>query len=86
MKLTNTIVVTYRGTEHIIIPSKSLLNDLRGCGIPVAKGCLSGICGTCKITLKKGEVYYEGLPLAYVNEHEVLTCIARACSDIEIEL
>jgi ferredoxin len=84
-ELQGTITVKYKGKEYNLVPSTSLLQDLRACGIPVPSGCLQGICGVCKITLIKGEIHYNGIPLAYVSDQEVLTCIARARTDLEIE-
>lgn len=78
------ITVKYKGQDYHLVPSDSLLQDLRACGIPIPSGCLQGLCGACKIRLNKGEIHYNGVPLAYVNKQEVLTCIARACTDLDI--
>ncbi len=47
--------------------------------------CRHGICGICRCKIKKGLFSYQEIPVAFTNNNEILICIARANSDIEIE-
>lgn len=79
------VLIKYKNAAHRIVPSDCLLEDLKKLGIPVGSGCRVGICGICKIKVKSGEVEYDASPLAYLQEGEVLTCIGKIKSDLEIE-
>lgn len=49
--------------------------------------CRDGYCGACRITLNSGQVdYFNGEPLAYVSEGEILPCCCKPKGDIEITL
>lgn len=49
--------------------------------------CRDGYCGACRITLNSGEVdYFNGEPLAYVSEGEILPCCCKPKGDIDITL
>ncbi len=47
--------------------------------------CKSGLCGACKVKLKKGNVHYVDEPLGFTREGEILPCVCVADGDIEIE-
>lgn len=53
-------------------------------------GCKSGGCGSCRVRLKSGTVTYPFAPPALsqaeVDAGYILMCLARAASDLELEL
>lgn len=53
-------------------------------------GCQSGACGSCRVRLKAGAVEYPFAPPALskgeIDAGYILMCLARACSDLQIEL
>lgn len=75
------LTISYDDKLYQIVMSENLLNDLIKCNIPVRKGCLKGICGTCKVKLLEGKVKYLVTPLAFLKKDEVLTCISSADAD-----
>ena len=65
----------------------NLLECLEAANIEVHSHCRDGFCGVCRIKLKSGSInYYNGDPLAYVGENEILPCCCLPLSDIEIEV
>tara|TARA_R110002074_G_scaffold344039_2_gene514457 strand:+ start:1090 stop:1296 length:207 start_codon:yes stop_codon:yes gene_type:complete len=57
---------------------KTLLQELESKGVNVNPQCREGYCGSCRCKIAKGEVTYITEPIAYVNDDEVLPCIAKA--------
>lgn len=47
-------------------------------------GCRNGVCGSCSVRIKSGEVSYRNKPAAPVNEGEVLICCAVPANKTEI--
>ncbi|MBA5763599.1 2Fe-2S iron-sulfur cluster binding domain-containing protein [Vibrio sp. 404] len=66
-------------------PSNTLLETLENAGIEVEYNCRDGHCGACRCKLKSGEVEYVGFAMAYTQANEILPCITRAKSDVELE-
>ncbi|HAS64354.1 MAG TPA: (2Fe-2S)-binding protein [Vibrio sp.] len=66
-------------------PSNTLLETIENAGIEVEYNCRDGHCGACRCKLKSGEVEYVGFAMAYTQADEILPCITRAKSDIELE-
>ena len=66
-------------------PSNTLLETLENAGIEVEYNCRDGHCGACRCKLKSGEVEYVGFAMAYTQADEILPCITRAKSDVELE-
>jgi ferredoxin len=48
--------------------------------------CREGFCGTCRATMLYGNVVYAMEPLAFIDYDEILTCVARPISDVELEI
>lgn len=66
-----------------------LLNFLERQKVDINSSCRSGVCGTCEITLIKGEV--ESLKSDFLSEEDLkqgkkLSCISFPKSDLEIDL
>lgn len=63
-----------------------LLNQLEENGIRPTAHCRNGFCGCCRTKLISGKVEYIAEKLGYTKEDEILPCICKATSDIEIEV
>ncbi|KGQ71334.1 (2Fe-2S)-binding protein [Chelonobacter oris] len=63
----------------------SLLETLENNGIFHEYQCRSGYCGSCRVKLRQGKVSYTELPLAFLQQDEILLCCCRVESDLEIE-
>ena len=66
-------------------PSNTILETMESAGIIPEYNCRDGHCGSCRCKLVKGEVEYVGFAMAYTQDNEILPCICKAKSDIEIE-
>ncbi len=53
--------------------------------VPIPSGCLSGVCGSCKVKLLQGAIKYDRTISASLAENECLTCVARPTSDVVLE-
>lgn len=63
----------------------NILSALDRASIESESHCRAGFCGTCRVTLVRGQVRYPGgEPLGYVREGEILPCCCVPTSDIEI--
>ena len=59
-------------------PGKPLLNVLRESKIYVEAHCREGFCGACRTKMVSGEVHYENMPLACLNEGGDTALLLRA--------
>ncbi|GAK84561.1 ferredoxin [Vibrio ponticus] len=66
-------------------PSNTLLETMEQAGLEVEYNCRDGHCGACRCKLKSGDVEYVGFAMAYTQADEILPCITRAKSDVELE-
>ena len=64
----------------------SLLSFLEQQGIIHEYQCRSGYCGACRVKIKTGRVSYAKVPLAFLQQDEILLCCCRVESDLELEL
>lgn len=64
----------------------TLLESLEAQGIEPQYQCREGYCGSCRVQLLDGEVYYYEEPMAWVNNNEILTCCCIPKSDLKIKL
>lgn len=79
--------ITYQGQSLQYDDTIPLLDFLENNDIPIASSCRAGVCGTCEITLEKGEVF--SLPNEFLTEADKaegrrLSCICFPESDLEI--
>ncbi|WP_428774920.1 class I ribonucleotide reductase maintenance protein YfaE [Vibrio sp.] len=65
-------------------PSNTLLETMENAGLEPEYHCRDGHCGACRCKLVTGEVEYVGFAMAYTEAEEILPCICRAVTDIEI--
>ena len=64
----------------------SLLELAMANGIKARCGCRQGVCGTCAIALKGGEVDYERTPEKTPPAGKCLPCVARPQSDLVLDM
>ncbi|WP_151703561.1 2Fe-2S iron-sulfur cluster-binding protein [Nitrincola alkalilacustris] len=67
-----------------------LLALFKMAGLPVREACRNGNCGVCRCRLVSGEVDYRsrkvyGLREEEISEGFILTCIAHAVTDLELD-
>ncbi len=63
----------------------SLLEFAEANGLHPKFGCRAGACGTCKVSLKKGEVAYTTAPAADPGSGKALLCCSLPKGDLEID-
>ncbi|GAB5404288.1 MAG: FAD-binding oxidoreductase [Aureliella sp.] len=66
-------------------PDQSIWELARESGVEIPSGCLSGVCGCCRVKLLEGEVAYDRNVSLELGEDECLSCVARPCGDISID-
>ncbi|MFH0261607.1 class I ribonucleotide reductase maintenance protein YfaE [Vibrio barjaei] len=66
-------------------PSNTVLETMEQAGLEPEYNCRDGHCGSCRCTLVSGEVEYVGFAMAYTQGNEILPCICRAKTDIELD-
>ncbi len=66
-------------------PQQSLWELARSAGVELPSGCLSGVCGCCKVKLLQGSVRYDREISHALDKQECLACVARPTSDIVID-
>lgn len=54
--------------------------------VHIPSGCLSGVCGSCRVKLLQGTVQYDRKVAASLADDECLTCVARPASDVVLEV
>ncbi|MEH0689136.1 2Fe-2S iron-sulfur cluster binding domain-containing protein [Vibrio cholerae] len=64
--------------------SNTILETLEQAGLEPEYNCRDGHCGACRCTLVSGEVEYVGFAMAYTQGDEILPCICKAKSDVEV--
>lgn len=66
-------------------PSNTILETMEKAGIEPEYNCRDGHCGACRCKLVSGEVEYVGFAMAYTQTGEILPCISKAKSDVQLE-
>jgi len=77
------------GAEVEVEHGATLVDALEGAGVPIIAACRSGICGSCKCKVTKGEVQsasQETLTPDEIEQGYVLACSSTVQSSIEVEL
>jgi ferredoxin len=83
-------IISIYSTNLKIVSKKnksSLLNILLKNNIKINYQCRDGYCGTCKVILITGKIYYfPKSPLAMLQKNEIVSCCCIVLSDIQIKL
>lgn len=66
-------------------PEQSLWELARENQVEIPSGCLSGVCGCCRVKLLKGSVEYDRTISLELGADECLTCVARPTTDVVID-
>ena len=67
-------------------PEQSLWELAQANEILIPSGCLSGVCGSCRVKLLKGTVQYDRQISEGLAGDECLTCVARPTSDVALDV
>lgn len=65
-------------------PSNTLLETMEQAGLEPEYNCRDGHCGACRCTLASGEVEYVGFAMAFTQRDEILPCICKAKTALEL--
>ncbi len=66
-------------------PDQSLWELARENQVEIPSGCLSGVCGCCRVRLLAGEVAYDREIAIELADNECLACVARPKTDCRID-
>ena len=84
------VTISNRGNAtYKVDPKKPLLDSLREQGVDLPYGCKYGGCITCAAKLTSGSIDQRrqvALNNRQINDGYVILCVARATSDITLEI
>ena len=66
-------------------PDQSVWELAKANQIELPSGCLSGVCGICRVKLSSGQVQYDRQIGVELASGECLTCVARPTTDLVLE-
>ena len=66
-------------------PDQSIWELAKANQIELPSGCLSGVCGSCRVKLVSGQVHYDRQISVELASGECLTCVARPSTDLVLE-
>lgn len=72
-------------SEFRLPKNANLLEALEKTGHAVEYQCKSGYCGSCRLKLRSGSVDYAEMPMAFIQNGEILPCCCRVLTDIELD-
>lgn len=88
--MSHTVKVEPSGRSFSVDNDETVLDAALRQGLALQYGCRGGACGACKGKILTGEVRYDDEPMALSEEDSeeggVLTCVAKASSDLVLEL
>lgn len=87
---TEGFTVSFKGSDVTLrcAEGTTVLQAARASGVRIPAACESGLCGTCKVMKRKGEVTMEhngGILDDEIEEGYILACCSRPLGDVEIE-
>ncbi len=65
--------------------SQTILDAMETNGLEAEYHCRDGHCGACRCKLVSGEIETVGFAMAYTQPDEILPCISKAKTNIEVE-
>lgn len=87
---TYTLRLRPQGVSLQVAPGATLLESVLAAGIAAPHSCTMGYCGSCRGALRAGVIAYPSGQLmdaaAENAPDEIMLCIARPRSDLEVEL
>lgn len=72
-------------TVHWQDAEQSLWELAKANQLEIPSGCLSGVCGSCRVKLISGQVEYDRQIGVELADGDCLTCVARPVSDLVLE-
>ncbi|MEM8733319.1 MAG: 2Fe-2S iron-sulfur cluster-binding protein [Planctomycetota bacterium] len=66
-------------------PEQTLWELARESQVEIPSGCLSGVCGCCRVKLLKGKVEYDREIKIDLAENECLTCVTRPRGEVVLD-
>ena len=77
--------------QCVLNPNETIVEHAERMGLRIPTNCTSGTCGTCLITLIKGEIPLEeelppGLDDEYVKDGGRLGCIGKPTTSVDIDI
>lgn len=66
-------------------PDESIWELAKANQVEMPSGCLSGVCGSCRVKLISGQVQYDRQIGVELASGECLTCVARPITDLVVE-
>lgn len=84
------LTVSFLGSDEqrVCEPGQTILETARAAGVRIPAACESGICGTCKVLKRSGEVemrHNGGISDQEINAGFVLACCSRPKTSVEVE-
>jgi ferredoxin-NADP reductase len=76
------------GEEVTCAPGQTVLQAARAAGVRIAAACESGLCGTCKVRKRAGDVemaHNGGISEREIAEGFILACCSKPVSAVQIE-
>ncbi|QDV26983.1 2Fe-2S iron-sulfur cluster-binding protein [Aureliella helgolandensis] len=67
-------------------PEQSLWELARASQVEIPSGCLSGVCGGCRVKLLSGQVEYDRKISIELSEDECLTCVGRPTCAVTLDV
>lgn len=67
-------------------PEQTLWEVAREADVEIPSGCLSGVCGCCRVRLLQGEVEYDREIKIDLADDECLTCVSRPKSAVVLDI
>ncbi|MFT3987659.1 MAG: hybrid-cluster NAD(P)-dependent oxidoreductase [Aestuariivirga sp.] len=86
--VSHTIRFLKSGIEAQCAPGKTILETARKARVRIPAACEAGLCGTCKITKRSGDVLMDhngGILDDEIAEGFILACCSKPQSDLEID-
>ncbi|TSH90790.1 2Fe-2S iron-sulfur cluster binding domain-containing protein [Verticiella sediminum] len=84
--MTHRVQIQETGAMFVVQPGETVLEAGLRAGVAMAHECQFGGCGTCRVRVIEGEVGYDDMPMALVEEEAAagfaLACQARPHSDL----
>lgn len=84
------LMVSFLGSNEkaASVPGQTILETARTVGVRIPAACESGICGTCKVLKRAGDVdmrHNGGISKQEIDGGYILACCSRPLSPVEIE-
>lgn len=84
------VFVSPTGVEFEAIDGMTLLESAEFAGVPIASSCRNGTCRTCRVRVTQGQamhtIEWPGLSAEEKHEGWILPCVARAQTDLRLDV